>query len=250
MFERFSERARRAMARANQQAQRFNHEYIGTEHILLGIVAEGDNAACEILRRLGVTLASVERAVERLVKAGPEMVTMGRLPQIPRAKRVIEYAIQEARRFKHDWVGTEHILLGLLREEDGVAAQVLASMNVTHDSARQALIDLFIARESTEHSQPHDERIPIAPPLQPTVPYNLRGWPIEFSTQLTALLSKLREVESGHTDRFAVYTARFLFELLQSRDSYTVRNLALRGFDAESLYDALREFLTGAQPED
>ena len=115
MFERFTDRARKVMALANQEAQRFNHEYIGTEHILLGLVKEGSGVGANVLKNLDVDLRKVRLEVEKLVKSGPDMVTMGKLPQTPRAKKVIEYAIEEARNLNHNYVGTEHLLLGLLR---------------------------------------------------------------------------------------------------------------------------------------
>src|SRR6266852_2364180 len=117
MFERFTDRARKVMALANQEAQRFNHEYIGTEHILLGLVKEGSGVGANVLKNLDVDLRKVRLEVEKLVKSGPEMMQMGKLPQTPRAKKVIEYAIEEARNLQHNYVGTEHLLLGLLREE-------------------------------------------------------------------------------------------------------------------------------------
>ena len=115
MFERLTDRARKVMALANQEAQRFNHEYIGTEHILLGLVKEGSGVGANVLKNLGIDLRKVRLEVEKLVKSGPEMVTMGKLPQTPRAKKVIEYAIEEARNLNHNYVGTEHLLLGLAR---------------------------------------------------------------------------------------------------------------------------------------
>ena len=121
MFERLTDRARKVMALANQEAQRFNHEYIGTEHILLGLVKEGSGVAANVLKNLDVDLRKIRLEVEKLVQSGPEMVTMGKLPQTPRAKKVLEYAIEEARNLNHNYVGTEHLLLGLLREQDGVA---------------------------------------------------------------------------------------------------------------------------------
>src|SRR2546428_81072 len=108
MFERFTDRARKVMALANQEAQRFNHEYIGTEHILLGLVKEGSGVGANVLKNLDVDLRKVRLEVEKLVKAGPDMVTMGKLPQTPRAKKVIEYAIEEARNLNHNYVGTAH----------------------------------------------------------------------------------------------------------------------------------------------
>ncbi len=143
MFERFTDRARKVMALANQEAQRFNHEYIGTEHVLLGLVKEGSGVGANVLKNLEVDLRKVRLEVERLVRAGPEMVTMGKLPQTPRAKKVIEYAIEEARNLNHNYVGTEHILLGLLREHDGVAAQVLMNLSLKLEEVREEVLNLL-----------------------------------------------------------------------------------------------------------
>jgi len=125
MFERFTDRARKVMALANQEAQRFNHEYVGTEHILLGLVKEGSGVGATVLKNLDVDIKKLRLEIEKLVKSGPDMVTMGKLPQTPRAKKVIEYAIEEARALNHNYVGTEHILLGLVKEGSGVGANVL-----------------------------------------------------------------------------------------------------------------------------
>jgi ATP-dependent Clp protease ATP-binding subunit ClpC len=143
MFERFTDRARKVMALANQEAQRFNHEYIGTEHILLGLVKEGSGVGANVLKRLDVDLRKVRLEVEKLVKSGPDMVTMGKLPQTPRAKKVIEYAIEEARNLNHNYVGTEHLLLGLLREHDGVAAQVLMNLGLKLEEVREEVLNLL-----------------------------------------------------------------------------------------------------------
>jgi ATP-dependent Clp protease ATP-binding subunit ClpC len=150
MFERFTDRARKVMALANQEAQRFNHEYIGTEHILLGLVKEGSGVGANVLKNLQVDLRKVRLEVEKLVKSGPETVTMGKLPQTPRAKRVIEYAIEEARQLNHNYVGTEHLLLGLLREQDGVAAQVLMNLGLKLDDVREEVLNLLGAGVETE----------------------------------------------------------------------------------------------------
>ncbi|MGB0715100.1 MAG: ATP-dependent Clp protease ATP-binding subunit [Phycisphaerae bacterium] len=150
MFERFTDRARKVMALANQEAQRFNHEYIGTEHILLGLVKEGSGVGANVLKNLDVDLRKVRLEVEKLVKSGPETVTMGKLPQTPRAKKVIEYAIEEARNLNHNYVGTEHLLLGLLREQDGVAAQVLMNLNLRLEDVREEVLNLLGASEESE----------------------------------------------------------------------------------------------------
>ncbi len=154
MFERFTDRARKVMALANQEAQRLNHEYIGTEHILLGLVKEGSGVGATVLKQLDVDLRKVRLEVEKLVKSGPDMVTMGRLPQTPRAKKVIEYAIEEARSLGHNYVGTEHLLLGLLREQDGVAAQVLINLGLKLEDVRDEVLNLLGANGGTEAKAP------------------------------------------------------------------------------------------------
>ena len=143
MYERFTDRARKVMQLANQEAQRFNHEYVGTEHVLLGLIKEGSGVAANVLRNLEVDLRKIRNEVEKIVQAGPEMVTMGKLPQTPRAKKVIEYAIEEARNLNHNYVGTEHLLLGLLREQEGVAAQVLMNLNLKLDEVREEVLNLL-----------------------------------------------------------------------------------------------------------
>jgi ATP-dependent Clp protease ATP-binding subunit ClpC len=146
------------MALANQEAQRFNHEYIGTEHILLGLVKEGSGVGANVLKNLDIDLRKVRLEVEKLVKSGPDMVTMGKLPQTPRAKKVIEYAIEEARALNHNYVGTEHLLLGLLREHDGVAAQVLMNLGLKLEEVREEVLNLLGAgvesEEATESPEP------------------------------------------------------------------------------------------------
>jgi ATP-dependent Clp protease ATP-binding subunit ClpC len=149
MFERFTDRARKVMALANQEAQRFNHEYIGTEHILLGLVKEGSGVGATVLKNLDVDVKKVRLEVEKLVKSGPDMVTMGKLPHTPRAKKVIEYAIEEARSLNHNYVGTEHLLLGLLRETEGIAAQVLMNVGLRLEEVRQEVLNLLGAGVDT-----------------------------------------------------------------------------------------------------
>jgi ATP-dependent Clp protease ATP-binding subunit ClpC len=143
MYERFTDRARKVMQLANQEAQRFNHEYIGTEHVLLGLIKEGSGVAANVLKNLDVDLRKIRLEVEKLVQSGPDMVTMGKLPQTPRAKKVIEYSMEEARNLNHNYVGTEHILLGLLREQEGVAAQVLMNLGLKLEEVREEVLNLL-----------------------------------------------------------------------------------------------------------
>ncbi|AMV17523.1 ATP-dependent Clp protease ATP-binding subunit [Planctomyces sp. SH-PL14] len=143
MYERFTDRARKVMQLANQEAQRFNHEYIGTEHILLGLVKEGSGVAANVLKNLDVDLRKIRLEVEKIVQSGPDILAIGKLPQTPRAKKVIEYAMEEARNLNHNYVGTEHLLLGLLREQEGVAAQVLMNLGLKLEDVREEVLNLL-----------------------------------------------------------------------------------------------------------
>ena len=134
-FEKFSERARRVLSLAQEEAQRFNHNYIGTEHMLLGLVRETDGVAAKVLANLGVELNKVRSAVEFIIGRG-ERAAAGEIGLSPRAKKVIELAVDEARRLNHHYIGTEHLMIGLLREGEGVAAGVLESLDVSLDKVR------------------------------------------------------------------------------------------------------------------
>src|SRR5947209_10544422 len=110
MYERFTDRARKVMQLANQEAQRFNHEYIGTEHILLGLVKEGSGVAATVLKNLNIDLRKIRPEVEKIIQCSQEGTARGKLPRTPRARKVIEYAIEEARNLNHNYDGTEHLL--------------------------------------------------------------------------------------------------------------------------------------------
>ncbi|MEE2712923.1 MAG: ATP-dependent Clp protease ATP-binding subunit [Planctomycetota bacterium] len=143
MFDRFTDRARKVMGLARQEAQRLNHEYIGTEHILLGLVQEGSGVAANVLKNLDIDLKKIRQEVEKIVKTGPSMVTMGQLPFTPRAKKVLELALEEASNLGHNYIGTEHILLGLIKEQDGKAAKVLQNLGVKLDTVREEVLDFL-----------------------------------------------------------------------------------------------------------
>src|SRR5918912_73252 len=134
-FDKFTERARRVLTLAQEEAQRFNHNYIGTEHLLLGLVREGDGVAAKVLANLGVELNKVRSAVEFIIDRGDRAV-LGEIGLTPRAKKVIELAVDEARRLSHHYIGTEHLLLGLVREGNGIGVGVLENMGVAPDQAR------------------------------------------------------------------------------------------------------------------
>jgi len=164
MYERFTDRARKVMQMANQEAMRFNHEYIGTEHILLGIIKEDSGIAANVLKNLDIDLRKVRRQIEQIILGGPKMVPMGNLHETPKVKKVIEYAIDEARAFNHNYVGTEHMLLGLLRENEGVAAVILNNFGLKLEDARQQIRRLLGIELSSE--LPKSVRKPDQPDLE------------------------------------------------------------------------------------
>lgn len=141
MFERFTDRAMKVMAIANEHVRRFNHQYMGTEHIFLGLVQEGGGTGAAVLKNLGVDIDNMLPELEQLfkLKGGKDEVAEGKIPQTQNAIKVIEYAIEEARNLNHDYIGTEHILLGLLRVSEGIASQVLANLGVSIEKARMEI---------------------------------------------------------------------------------------------------------------
>src|SRR5215210_2897105 len=145
MYERFTDRARKVMQLANQEAQRFHHEYIGTEHMLLGLIKEGSGVASNVLKNLDVDLRKIRLEVEKIVQTGPggDQVVLGKLPHTPRALKAINFAVDEARNLNHNYVGTEHLLLGLLREQEGVAAQVLMNLGLKLEDVREEVLNLL-----------------------------------------------------------------------------------------------------------
>jgi uncharacterized damage-inducible protein DinB len=141
-FDKFTERARKVLQLAQEEAQRFSHSYIGTEHILLGLVREGDGVAASVLKSLGIELHMVRSAVESIIERGDRRVT-GDIGLTPRAKRVIELAVEEGRRLNHHYIGTEHLLLGIISEGEGIAAGVLESLGISLERAREQVIDVL-----------------------------------------------------------------------------------------------------------
>ncbi len=157
MFDRFTDRARKVMGLARQEAQRFNHDYIGTEHILLGLIQEGSGVAADVLKNLDVDPKKIRQEIEKLVSHGTTMVTMGQLPFTPRAKKVLELALEEASNLGHNYIGTEHLLLGLIREQEGIAAQVLQNLNVRLEDVREEVLELLGAEVSGQETEEEAE---------------------------------------------------------------------------------------------
>jgi ATP-dependent Clp protease ATP-binding subunit ClpA len=146
MFDRFTDRARKVMGYARQEAERLNHDYIGTEHILLGLVKEGSGVAANVLENLEVDLDKVRAEVERSAAKGPDGLVQDQLPFNNEAKRALDGSLEATRRLHYKYVGTEHILLGLLGVEDCVAAQVLVSLGLSLEVARQEVVELLGGR--------------------------------------------------------------------------------------------------------
>ena len=160
MFDRFTDRAKKVMNLARQEAQRFNHEYLGTEHILLGLVQEGSGVAANVLKNMSIDLAKIRAEVEKIVKTGPSMVTMGQLPFTPRAKKVLELSMEEASNLGHNYIGTEHLLLGLIKENEGIAAQVLMNLGVKLEDVRDEVLEVLGAdsQEGEEEEESNESQ--------------------------------------------------------------------------------------------
>ena len=178
MSNRFTERAQRVILIAQEEAKRLNHDYVGTEHLLLGLIALGEGVAAQVLANLGVDLRRVRTEIEKIVGTGDNVMLLGEIPFTPRAKKVLELAVEEAQNMGHNYVGTEHLLLGLIREEEGVAARVLENLGVRLDVVREEVISLL--GEGQPHSTTqHSTATPKSKSKTPTLD--------EFGRDLTAL---------------------------------------------------------------
>lgn len=195
-FDRFTKKARRVLSLANEEAQALNHGYIGTEHLLLGLVREGDGVAARVLKDLGVDLPKVRSAVEDIVGRG-KRATLGRIGLTPRTKRVIELAVDEARRLSHHYIGTEHLLLGLAREGNGIAADVLASLGVSLDQVRRRTQDVMKqelaqpvgAPKSKSKKKAKDQKTPLMDQLGTDLTENAR------KGKLDPVIGRQQEIE-------------------------------------------------------
>src|SRR5665648_952748 len=152
MFERFTDRARRVVVLAQEEARMLNHNYIGTEHILLGLIHEGEGVAAKSLENLGISLDAVREQVQEIIGQG-QQAPSGHIPFTPRAKKVLELSLREALQLGHNYIGTEHILLGLIREGEGVAAQVLQQLGAELQKVRQTVIQLLSGPGGGEEQQ-------------------------------------------------------------------------------------------------
>ena len=182
MFERFTDRARRVVVLAQDEARLLGHNYIGTEHVLLGLIREGDGVAAKALTTLDISLEATRQQIEGIIGRGQE-APKGHIPFTPRAKKVLELSLREATQIGHDYIGTEHILLGLIREGDGVAAQVLVASGADLNRVRQQVIQLL-----------HGSQGPgSAPGSAPGGPDNLRERLASIAARLAVIERRLNE---------------------------------------------------------
>jgi ATP-dependent Clp protease ATP-binding subunit ClpC len=154
LFERFTDRARRVTVLAQEEARMLNHNYIGTEHVLLGLIHEGDGVACKALESLGLSLTGIRDQVNEIIGLGQQATPSGHIPFTPRAKKVLELSLREALQMGHNYIGTEHILLGLIREGEGVGCQVLVRLGADLVTVRQQVIQILSGYSG---QQRHDE---------------------------------------------------------------------------------------------
>ena len=189
-FDKFTDRARKVLTLAQDEAQRFNHNYIGTEHLLLGLVREGEGVAARVLENMNVELSKVRTAVEFIIGRGDRPV-VGEVGLTPRAKRVIELAIDEARRLGHNYIGTEHLLLGLVREGEGIAAGVLESLGVNLDKVRHQVI--HVLSQSTSVSPAQESKRPSKTPTLDQLGINLTE--LARADKLDPVIGREKEIE-------------------------------------------------------
>ena len=213
-FGTFTERARKVLSLAQEEAQRFNHNYIGTEHLLLGLVREGDGVAANVLRNLGVELNKVRSTVEFIIGRGDRIV-LGDIGLTPRAKKVIELAVDEARRLNHHYIGTEHLLLGMVREKEGIAAGVLESLGVNLEKVRRETIQIINQGSSSDPAERE------APPRPMAGTSSLPALSVERLTTINAEMQQTFRVGDRDPDELldaaqgrAYSLARSMSELL------------------------------------
>jgi ATP-dependent Clp protease ATP-binding subunit ClpC len=190
MFEVFTDRARRVVVLAQEEARMLNHNYIGTEHLLLGLIHEGEGVAATALESLGISLQDVRQNVEEMIGRGQHELS-GHIPFTPRTKKVLELSLRESQQLGHDYIGTEHILLGLIREAEGVAAQVLVKMGADLNRVRQQVLQLLGGRghEELGESEAGGTRVAGAVRQSPAGP-QVVGTPL----QPAGILSRLADI--------------------------------------------------------
>ena len=227
-FDKFTERARRVLSLAQEEAQRFNHNYIGTEHLLLGLLREGDGVAAKVLVNLGVELEKARNAVEFIIGRGDRIV-LGEVGLTPRSKKVIELAVDEARRLNHHYVGAEHILLGLIREGEGIAAGVLESLGVNLEKVRTATMQVLNQGGSAGANLTYP---------RPRVPAEFGKFTERARKALGDAITEARA-----RDQREVTTAHALLALARDADGLAAQTLTRAGVSLEALRRTLEQEL-------
>jgi ATP-dependent Clp protease ATP-binding subunit ClpA len=240
MFERFTKRARRAVVLAQEEARGLRHNYIGTEHVLLGLLGEPESVASRALARFGVSLADARGKVKAIVGTGEKELKGGHIPFTPRAKKVLELALREALQLGHNYIGTEHILLGVVREGDGVAAQILKEYAGDLKAVRAAVLNLLPAVQASQGRR-WLRRRPTTSAEEPGEPEEIRTTPAaDTSLDEAARLARPNPVGSHH----------LLLAALGDPDTAAARALAALGVDLDRAREALRNAdVTGTSDE-
>jgi len=227
----FTERVRKVLAMAREESARLHHEYVGTEHLLLGLVREGEGVAATILQNLSVDVDELERLINDTVKKGKSVHTGPDLPYTTRAKKVLELAMAEAREVNHSYVGTEHLLLGILREQKGIAAQVLGDAGVTTENAREEMLRIL----GTD--PPHNAARPQVEKLRPTV--TRRPLP-RFMERLRKVIADSHKVAADRQVT-EVTPVHLMLALLQHGEGMANAALDRLGLDYEAAVLALND---------
>jgi ATP-dependent Clp protease ATP-binding subunit ClpA len=253
----FTERVRKVLAMSREEAVRLRHEYVGTEHILLGVIREGEGVAATVLQNLSVELDDVQHRIEETVKRGTAGQTTGPdLPYTSRAKKVLELSMSEARELNHSYVGTEHLLLGLIREEKGIAAQALNDFGVTLDAARAETLRILgteMPQANSLTATPEHRSKPRTPVrIDPTTASAVAGIPV-YAARLGSVITAARDVALRQKSA-QITSAHAAIALLEHGEG--AANAALAYFDfspAEALAALYQLAPTGAKevgPED
>ncbi|MFF5290766.1 Clp protease N-terminal domain-containing protein [Paractinoplanes globisporus] len=249
MFERFTDRARRVIVLAQEEARMFNHNYIGTEHILLGLIHEGEGVAAKALESLGISLDDVRVQIEQIIGVG-QQAPSGHIPFTPRAKKVLELTLREALQIGHNYIGTEHILLGLIREGEGVAAQVLEVLGADLNRTRQVVIQLLsgyqgqptAAPQEPEHVPPSSEYLQPAPPAGEEIPW-------ERFTERSRRVVALAGDEARMLNHNYLGTEHILLGLLHEGEGVGGKALESLGVSLEAVRQLVEEIIgQGMQP--
>jgi ATP-dependent Clp protease ATP-binding subunit ClpA len=250
-FARFTERARRVLSLAQEEAKRFKHNYIGTEHLLLGLVREHDGVAAVVLAHLGVDLDRARAEVERIIGQG-DRIALGDIGLTPRAKKVIELAVDEARRLNHHYIGTEHLLLGLIREGEGIAARVLQSLGVDLQNLRVTTVQVLSPTSSagaTPGATPPEAPAP-APEAEQTPPrpfpftaHNQEGRFDKFTERARKVLSLAQE-EAQRFNHNYIGTEHLLLGLVRDGDGVAAKVLSNLGVELNKVRSTV-EFIIG-----